>query len=89
MLPRLRATKILAASRAISMVPLTLVANTRSKSSRDEIRQRLEDAEPGVVDQHVEIAEPLHDLAIRALDVVFQADVGLDGVGADCASGLA
>ena len=57
MLPRLRLMKILAASRAISMAPVTLVAKTASKSVLFDFDQGLEDADAGVVDQDVEIAE--------------------------------
>ena len=53
-----------------------------------EIHEVLEDAEAGVVDQNVEVAEFFEDLAIGALDVGFLGDVGVDGVDFQGAGGF-
>ena len=53
-----------------------------------EIDQLLERAQPGVVDQNVEIAEFFQNLAHGALDVGFLGYVGLDGMRAQLLGGL-
>ena len=80
--------KCLAASRAISIAPVTLVAKVRSKLARSKSTSFLKVPRPGVVDQDVEIAEFFQNLAHGALDVGFLGYVGLDGMRAQLFGGL-
>ena len=57
------------------MAPVTLVANTFLEVGESHLDQRLDDAEPGVVDQNVQMAELLQHLLIGALDVGFLRDI--------------
>ena len=80
--------KILAASRVISMAPVTLVAKTASNFCELHFHQRLEDAAAGVVHQNVEVAELFENFRVGALNIRFLGDVGLDGMRAQGARGF-
>ena len=78
MFPRLREMKCLAASRAISMAPGDVGGEGALEAREVEIHQFLEEAQAGVIDQNVEIAEFVQNLANGALDVGFLGHVGMD-----------
>ena len=78
MFPLCRFTKIFAASRAISIAPVTFVANTASKFLAVEIHEIFEDSGAGVVHENVEIAEFFHEFAIGPLDIRLDRHVGVN-----------
>ena len=78
MLPRFLLMKCLAASRAISIAPVTLVAMTASKAARSISTRGLNTPYAGVVHQNIEIAKLRQDLAIGPLDVRFFGHIGMD-----------
>ena len=83
MLPLFRSTKCFAASRDISIVPVTLVWKIASNFARSISTSERRSPKPALLTRMSRWPNLLEELAIRALDVVFAADVGLDRMGAD------
>ena len=80
MLPRLREMKCFAASRAMSIVPVTLVANTASKLSRSVSTSGLNVPKPALLTSTSRCPNALMSSCVGADHVCFAGHVGADGM---------
>ncbi len=83
MFPLLRSMKCFAASRDMSIVPVTLVWKTASNFARSISTSGLRTPKPALLTRMSRWLELLEQLAIGSLDVVFIAHVGLNSVSPD------